>query len=71
LLVVAVSLLLTDMLMSMRRTVTNRDIRPGTSSGGIRKLTQEATTKMLLGKYTLMTRGMMNLQVRLTNQRCR
>lgn len=38
------------MLMSTRNSVTRRAMRPGTTSGGMRKLTQETTTKRPLGR---------------------
>jgi hypothetical protein len=38
------------MLLSTRKSVTRSAMRPGTTSGGIRKLTQDTTTKSPLGK---------------------
>jgi hypothetical protein len=38
------------MLVSTRKSVTRSAIRPGTTSGGMRKLTQDTTTKSPLGK---------------------
>ena len=41
---------LLKMLMRTRKRVTNRAIRPGTTSGGMRKLTQEVITNKVEGK---------------------
>ena len=38
------------MLTSTRKSVTRSAMRPGTTSGGIKKLTQETMTKRPLGK---------------------
>ena len=40
-------------LVSTRKRVTSSAIRPGTTSGGIRKLTQDTTTKSPLGKQQI------------------
>ena len=41
---------LLKMLMSTRKRVTRRAMRPGTTSGGIRKLTQEVITNRVEGR---------------------
>jgi len=44
------NLTLLKMLMRTRKSVTSNAILPGTTSGFIRKETQETTTNMQLGK---------------------
>ena len=46
--VIAVTLL--KMLMRTRKSVTSKAILPGTTSGGMRKLTQEVMTKRVEGR---------------------
>ena len=46
--VIAVTLL--KILMRTRKRVTRRAIRPGTTSGGMRKLTQEVMTNKVDGR---------------------
>ena len=41
------------MLVSTRKSVTRSAIRPGTTSGGMRKLTHDTTTKSPLGKQQI------------------
>jgi len=43
-------LMVLKMLTSTRKSVTRSAMRPGTTSGGIKKLTQETMTKRPLGK---------------------
>ncbi len=45
------------MLICMRSIVTSSAILPGILFAGMRKATQEATTRIPLGKYTLVTCG--------------
>ena len=44
---------LLKVLIMTRHSVTSRTILAGTTSVGMRKLTQDMTTKMAVGKYTL------------------
>ncbi len=46
----SVSETLRKMLTSISRIVTSRAMRPGTTSGGMRKLIQLAATKRLVGR---------------------